>query len=151
MNKTGWLNFFSILLAGLLASQFACMAEMNSWAGSPTLAKGTMSAGDAERGRTVFNGKGVCHYCHGIDGNRDKRPQLTADTTALIAQLSPPPVDLRNPKALYLKNDKQRARAIREGHPGTGMFPDTRMTDQELTDTLAYLALLRSEGSAKRK
>jgi hypothetical protein len=32
---------------------------------------------------------------------------------------------------------------IREGHPGTGMFPDTRMTDQELADTLAYLAQLR--------
>ncbi len=106
--------------------------------------------GDAERGRAVFNGKGVCYYCHGVDGNRDQRPQLKADTTALIAQLNPPPVDLRNPKVLYLKTDKQRARAIREGHPGTGMFPDTRMTDQELTDTLAYLTLLRREGPPKR-
>jgi len=43
------------------------------------------------------------------------------------------------------------ARAILDGHLGTGMFPDTTMTDQELIDTLAYLALLRSEGSAKRK
>jgi mono/diheme cytochrome c family protein len=151
MNKTGWLNFFSILLAGLLASQFTYMAEMNTWAGSPTLPKSTMPAGDAERGRAVFNGKGVCYYCHGIDGNKGQRPQLAADTTALIAQLNPQPVDLRNPKVLYLKTDKQRTRAIREGHPGTGMFPDTRMTDQELTDTLAYLALLRSEGPAKQK
>ncbi len=110
-----------------------------------------MPAGDAERGRAVFNGKGVCYYCHGIDGNKGQRPQLAADTAALIAQLNPPPVDLRNPKAQYLRSDKQRARAIREGHPGTGMFPDTRMTDQELRDTLAYLALLRSEGSAKRE
>jgi mono/diheme cytochrome c family protein len=151
MNKTGWLKFFSILLAGLLASQFTYMVEMNTWAGFPTLPKGTMSAGDAERGRAVFNGKGVCHYCHGADGNRNQRPQLKADTTALIAQLNPQPTDLRNPKVLHLKNDKQRARAIREGHPGTGMFPDTRMTDQELTDTLAYLALLRREGSIKGK
>jgi hypothetical protein len=30
------------------------------------------------------------------------------------------------------------------------MFPDKRMTDQELTDTLAYLALLRREGSPKK-
>jgi hypothetical protein len=30
------------------------------------------------------------------------------------------------------------------------MFPDTTMTTQELTDTLAYLALLRREGSPKR-
>ena len=146
MNKTGWLKFFSILLAGLLASLCTYMAEMNTWAGSPTFSKSTKPAGDAERGRAVFNGKGVCYYCHGIDGNRDQRPQLKADTTALIAQLNPPPVDLRNPKALYLKTDKQRAHAIRKGHPGTGMFPDTRMTDQELTDTLAYLALLRRAG-----
>ncbi len=45
---------------------------------------------------------------------------------------------------------KPRFNAIREGHPGTGMFPDTTMTTQELTDTLAYLALLRREGSPKR-
>jgi len=150
MNKTGLLNVFCILLVGLLASQFTYMVEMNAWAGSPTLPKGTMPVGDAERGREVFNGKGVCYYCHGIDGNKDQRPQLAADTAALIAQLNPPPVDLRNPKAQYLMSDKQRARAIREGHPGTGMFPDTRMTDQELTDTLAYLTLLRGEGSPKR-
>ena len=151
MNKTAPLNAFGILLVGVLAIQFTYMAEMDVWAGSPPSPKSPKVVGDAERGRAVFNGKGVCYYCHGIDGNKDQRPQLTADTTALIAQLNPQPVDLRNPKVLYLKTDKQRARAIREGHPGTGMFPDTRMTDQELRDTLAYLALLRSEGSAKRQ
>jgi len=151
MNKTGWLNFFSFLLVGCLASQFTHLSEMNAWAGAPPLPKSTKAAGDAARGRAVFNGKGVCYYCHGIDGSKDQRPQLAADTAALIAQLNPPPVDLRNPKALYLKTDKQRARAIREGHPGTGMFPDTTMTNQELTDTLAYLALLRREGSPKKQ
>ena len=151
MNKTGWLSFFSILLVGWLAIQFIHMSEMNAWASSPPSPKSTKTAGDAERGRAVFNGKGACYYCHGIDGNKDQRPQLAADTATLIAQLNPPPVDLRNPKALDLKTDKQRAHAIREGHLGTGMFPDTTMTNQELTDTLAYLALLRSEGSAKSK
>jgi mono/diheme cytochrome c family protein len=150
MNKTGWLNFFSILLVGWLVIQFVHMSEMNAWADSPLSSKSTKAVGDAERGKAVFNGKGVCHYCHGIDGNKDQRPQLAPDTATLIAQLNPPPVDLRNPKALYLKTDKQRARAIREGHPGTGMFPDTTMTNQELTDTLAYLALLRSEGVLKK-
>jgi mono/diheme cytochrome c family protein len=147
MNKTGWLNFFGILLVGLLAIQFTHPSEMNVWAGSPPSPKSTKAAGDAERGRAVFNGKGVCYYCHGIDGSKNQRPQLAVDTATLIAQLNPQPTDLRNPKALYLKTDKQRARAIREGHPGTGMFPDTRMTDQELIDTLAYLTLLRREGS----
>ncbi len=132
---------------GILPIQVASLSETNAWAGSLPSSKNATAAGDAERGRSVFNGKGVCHYCHGIDGNKSQRPQLTADTTALIAQLNPPPVDLKNPMALHLKNDKQRARAIREGHPGTGMFPDKRMTDQELADTLAYLAVLRQKTS----
>jgi mono/diheme cytochrome c family protein len=141
------LSFVGLLSAGWLAME----SERNAWAGAPPTPKSSKAGGDAERGRAVFNGKGVCHYCHGIDGNKEQRPELAADTAALIAQLNPPPVDLRNPKALSLKNDKQRAHAIREGHPGTGMFPDTTMTNQELADTLAYLALLRSEGSAKSK
>lgn len=138
------------LFVGCWGIQFTDTVEMNAWAGSPPSSKSTRAAGDAERGRAVFNGKGVCHYCHGIDGNKNQRPQLAADTAALISQLNPPPVDLRNPEALHLKSDKQRARAIRDGHPGTGMFPDTTMTDQELIDTLAYLALLRHEGSLKK-
>ncbi len=138
------------LFVGCWGIQFTDTVEMNAWAGSPPSSKSTRAAGDAERGRAVFNGKGVCHYCHGIDGNKNQRPQLAADTATLISQLNPPPVDLRNPEALHLKSDKQRARAIREGHPGTGMFPDTTMTDQELIDTLAYLALLRHEGSLKK-
>jgi len=145
------LSLSGFLLAGCLAIQFIEISEMNAWADSPPSPKSATLEGNAERGRGVFNGKGVCYYCHGIDGNKDQRPQLAPDTAALIAQLNPPPVDLRNPKAQYLTSDKQRAHAIREGHPGTGMFPDTTMTTQELTDTLAYLALLRSEGSAKRK
>jgi mono/diheme cytochrome c family protein len=143
-------SFVGFFLLGLLAIEFIHLAGINVWAGSPASSKSTKVAGDAERGRAVFNGKGVCYYCHGIDGKMDRRPQLAPDTATLIAQLNPPPADLRNPKVLSLKTDKQRAHAIREGHPGTGMFPDTTMTDQELTDTLAYLALLRREGSPKR-
>ena len=111
----------------------------------------TSAQGDAGIGRAVFNGKGVCYYCHGVDGHIDKRPELAADTVALIARLNPPPADLRNSKMLHLKNDKQRMKAIREGHPGTGMFPDKTMTNQELADTVAYLALIRNEGSAAPK
>jgi hypothetical protein len=52
---------------------------------------------------------------------------------------------LRNPAVLKLKTNKERSRAIREGHPGTGMFPDTTMTDQDLADTLLYLAFIRKD------
>jgi mono/diheme cytochrome c family protein len=134
---------------GWLAILLLLLSAMNAWAGSQSSNKSTKTQGDAERGRAVFNGKGVCYYCHGVDGYLDRRPQLEADTAALIAQLNPKPADLRNPKSLRLTTDKARARAIHEGHPGTGMFPDTRMTDQELADTIAYLSSVRREGSLK--
>ena len=143
-------SFAGFFLMGWLAIQFIHLSEMNAWADSLPSSKSTKAVGNAERGRAVFNGKGVCYYCHGMDGNMEQQPQLAADTAALIAQLNPPPVDLRNPKGLYLKTDKQRAHAIRKGHTGTGMFPDTTMTDQELTDALAYLTLLRREGPPKQ-
>jgi len=106
--------------------------------------------GNVMRGREIFNGKGLCYYCHGIDGYIGRRPRLEEHTVALIARLNPQPPDLRNPEALHLKTNKvktnkERARAIREGHPGTGMFPDTTMTDQDLADTLLYLALIRKD------
>ncbi len=144
------LSLAGVLLVSGLAIQFADNSDTNVWAGAAPSPKSVNAAGDAGRGRAVFNGKGVCYYCHGMDGNRAQVPQLGADTAALIAQLSPPPADLRNPKSLRLTTDKARAKAIREGHPGTGMFPDTTMTDQELADTLAYLAQLRREGSPKK-
>ncbi len=138
MSCLGWVTGLLMLLSA-----------MNAWAGASASSK-VKPPGDAEAGRAVFNGKGVCHYCHGMDGHRDRLPQLEAGTAALIAQLNPPPPDLRNPKTLRLKTDKQRARAIREGHPGTGMFPDTTMTNQELADTLAYLVVLQKESRAKQ-
>jgi hypothetical protein len=61
----------------------------------------------------------------------------------VIARLAPNPPDLRDAKHLRLKHDRERFRAIREGHPGTGMLSDAALTDQEIADTLAYLAALR--------
>jgi mono/diheme cytochrome c family protein len=145
MNKTGWLNVFGILLAGWVGLQLAPLADTNARAESSASQPGGKLKGNAGRGREIFNGKGVCYYCHGIDGHLDRRPRLEADTAALIARLNPPPTDLRNPNALHLRTDKERSRAIREGHPGTGMFPDHTMTDQDLADTLMYLALIRKD------
>ena len=138
----------AVLLSTGLIAYWALALQQDASAG----AQGGTNAkprGNAEAGRSVFNGKGVCYYCHGMDGRRDQLPQLEAGTAELIAQLNPQPSDLRNPKTLHLKTDKQRARAIREGHTGTGMFPDTRMSNQELADTLAYLATIRREGLFK--
>ena len=116
-----------------------------AWAESPISQQPGKLKGNILEGREIFNGKGVCYYCHGIDGYLHKIPRLEADTAKLIAKLNPPPTDLRNPNVLRLKTNKERARAIREGHPGTGMFPDTTMTDQNLADILLYLALIRKD------
>jgi mono/diheme cytochrome c family protein len=140
-----------IFYAGLVVLGLVLCDGSAVQATRPQANKPATAQGDAGAGRVLFNGKGVCYYCHGVDGQIEKRPQLAADTAALIARLSPPPSDLRNSKALHLKNDKQRAKAVREGHPGTGMFPDTTMSSQELADTLAYLGLLRKEGAAVPK
>lgn len=110
--------------------------------------KGASLRGDAEKGRSLFNGKGICHYCHGIDGFSNQRPQLEPDTRGVIDRLNPPPADLRKPDRLRLKDDQSRFQAIREGHPGTGMFPDSTLSDQDIKDVLAYLASLRKNAPA---
>lgn len=135
---------FSLLFMACPGMETVSVSDY-AWAeSSPSQPSGKLK-GNIMQGREIFNGKGVCYYCHGIDGYLSKTPRLEADTAALIARLSPPPTDLRNPDVLRLKTNKERARAIREGHTGTGMFPDTTMTDQDLADTLLYLALIRKD------
>lgn len=125
-----------IALASLLLS-----LPDGSWA-EPADKKSALR-GDAEKGRDLFNGKGVCHYCHGVDGFLNRRPSLAPDTKDVIDRLSPPPANLRSPDDLHLKEDKARFNAIREGHPGSGMFPDKTLSDQDIKDLLAYLSILR--------
>lgn len=134
MTRTGlpfWIA--ALLAAGLLAGL-----------ASPP-AQALAQAGEADRGRSVFNGKGICYYCHGMDGHLDQRPSLLKDTTDVIARLAPNPPNLRDTRILKLTSDQERFRIIREGHTGTGMLPDTTLTDQEITDLLAYLAKLRRQ------
>ena len=135
---------FSLLFISNLGLELASPSD-SAWAASSTSQPSGQLKGNVMRGREIFNGKGICYYCHGIDGYIERRPRLEADTAALIDKLNPPPSDLRNPEVLRLKTNKERARAIREGHPGTGMFPDPTMTDQDLADTLIYLALIRKD------
>ena len=104
---------------------------------------GTALKGDATRGQRLYNGKGICHYCHGIDGVIEKKASLKPETAAAIARQAAAAPDLRNRAVQALKDNKARFRVIREGHPGSGMFPDSTLSDQEITDILAYLAALR--------
>jgi mono/diheme cytochrome c family protein len=103
------------------------------------------SPGNVKRGRALFNGKGICFYCHGKDGDLKDPPQLSAETTKLIRRLDPKPPDLRNPRMLKLATDAQRFKAVREGHSGTAMLPDRQLTDEDIADLLAYLSILRGD------
>jgi mono/diheme cytochrome c family protein len=145
MNKTSWVHVFGVLLAvwpGMLLLQGF---DRNAWAESSVSQPGVKPKANVERGRNIFHGKGACAHCHGMDGYLDRLSPTKEDIAARIARLSPPPTDLRDPGMHRLKTNKDRARAIREGHPGTGMFPDFIMTDQNMADTLFYLAFIRKD------
>lgn len=74
-----------LVAAGILMGGMLLAFQQNVSADS-----GVKPKGNAGEGRNVFNGKGVCYYCHGINGYRDKLPRLSGDTAALIAQLTLP-------------------------------------------------------------
>ena len=107
-----------------------------------------LPAGDAARGKAIFHGQGGCAFCHGTDGYLVKRPHKTDLHTEAIAKLDPQPADLRNASALKSRDDAQRFASIKFGHPGTAMLPrNTQLLDRDIADLLAYLAILRTEGT----
>lgn len=139
------------LFIGGLCIELSPMPGSLIWAGSSFETGTRKSQGDAERGRKIFNGKGICSYCHGIDGHIDQRPELTPNTMEAITHRDPPPANLRDPSSLKATTDKARFDAIRDGHIGTAMFPDRTLTDEEIVDTVAYLSTLRGEKASGRK
>ncbi len=145
MNKKSQLKVFGVLLVVSWLGLELVSSSVYALAESPAAQASGKPKGNILQGRDIFNGRGACYYCHGIDGYLNRPPRLEADTAKLIAKLNPPPPDLRDAEVLRLKTNQERARAIREGHPGTGMFPDTSMTDQDLADILLYLALIRKD------
>lgn len=145
----------AFLLGALLIGGFCIEVSSRPgsplWAGSSSEPGTGKRPGDAERGRQIFNGKGICSSCHGIDGYRGRRPPLTPNTIEALAHLDPSPANLRDPDSLKLTTDKARFAAIRDGHLRTAMFPDRTLTDEEIIDTVAYLATLRGEQASPRK
>ncbi|MFZ3014830.1 MAG: c-type cytochrome [Nitrospira sp.] len=142
------LNLGLILLVGCLGVVFAPGLDRNVLAESAVSQPGVKRKASVERGRNIFNDS--CYYCHGMDGYLDRLPQMEEKIAAQIARLNPPPTDLRDPGVLRLKTNKERARAIREGHPSTGKFRDFTMTDRDMADTLFYLAFIRKDPNPEK-
>lgn len=115
-------------------------------AGSPSETKTGNGPADVEPGRAIFNGKGLCSTCHGVDGHRDRLPpQLSKNIRENIEHLNPVPADLRQAATLTLTTDKQRFEAIRQGHLRTAMYPLSKeaLSDEEILALLPYLASIR--------
>lgn len=118
------------------------------WASSSEGGQTGRAAAAAEQGRAIFNGKGICSSCHGIDGYRDRIPDhLTENARNSIAGLTPQPADLRNSTSLTLRTDKQRFDAIRHGRLRSTMHPLSKETlsDDDILSLLAYLASIRNK------
>lgn len=153
--QNGYLKRISMLIwiifIGYLVSAPPIRSTSGVWA-APSPAPSTAKVkGDSERGKKIFNGKGFCYQCHGIDGYIDRRPHMAPEMTQMLDRLNPKPADFRNPASLKSKDDKDRFTAIREGHPGTVMFPKSFLSDEEIADVLVYLAELRAEAGPPRK
>ncbi len=133
-----------LLLAGWSGWHFPAVSVEKVWA-EPSPGSGAKLKGTVARGREIFNGTGGCYVCHGIDGYTGRTPRLEPHVTRFIAQLDPPPPDLRNPAGLRLKTNQERSRLIREGHPRGGQEPTPAMTEQDLADVLLYLAFIRKD------
>lgn len=122
------------------------MAAPLLWAAPSSSTKPGKGPQDAEQGRAIFNGKGLCSTCHGIDGHKGQLPpHLTQNIRDNIAHLVPAPPDLRQATALTLNTDKQRFEIIRHGHLRTAMYPLSKdtLSDQEILALLPYLASIR--------
>ena len=138
------------ILVGAVLGQFS-IEHAHAGAVSSLASRTSEGKASSEEGRKLYHGRGFCHQCHGFDGYIDRLPQMTPDTRKMIDQMDPKPADFRNPAILKSKNDQDRFNAIKNGHPGTAMFPHNYLKDSEIKDILAYLAVLRSEGQLQNR
>lgn len=89
-----------------------------------------------KRGQELFNGKGVCFACHGIDANPGRV------TNAMVSRLNPQPTDLRDADSLRFATNHQRANIIQNGISGTAMVPTDSLNEVEVWDVVAFLNYL---------
>lgn len=89
-------------------------------------------------GKSIYEGKGTCHACHGKGGKGDGPAGQ---------KLTPKPIDLTNPQALRFKTDAERLHVLKNGIPGTSMVAlvPIVISEEEAAAVIAYLHTLLSE------
>lgn len=94
----------------------------------------------ATQGKQLFQSKGLCFGCHGMNGDGKY-------TNPKAAELNPPPTDLTRPDKLKYPGDEARYSVIRNGIAGTGMVPfRDRLTDLEIRRIIEYLEIIKARG-----
>lgn len=85
---------------------------------------------EAQAGRDIFNGKGMCSGCHGLDADGQ------SDLEPIVQNLHPTPPNLRNVQTLKHKQKEQVFRFIKERVHGP-------VTDDEIWQVIAFLSEIR--------
>ena len=86
---------------------------------------------EAESGRKIFNGEGMCFGCHGknADGSTDLEP--------IASQVQPNPPDLRNSQSLRHQTSKDVYRFLKDRLHGP-------VSDEEIWQIIAFLYMIRN-------
>jgi len=99
--------------------------------GAMLMGASTLFAGDAEKGKAVYEQK--CLMCHGALGKGDG---------PVGAMMKPRPADFTSP-ASKKKSDADLLKTIESGRPGTPMAPwKGVLSAQQIQDVLAYVRSL---------
>ncbi len=82
-------------------------------------------------GKRVYEGKGGCHTCHGMEGDGNG---------PAARQLNPSPRDFTNCQFQKRRSDGELFWVLKNGSPGTGMIPMIPVTinEEEAWKVIAY-------------
>jgi putative heme-binding domain-containing protein len=114
------------------------VAYLRSLATSP---KGVIAAGDATRGRTIFEGKGQCLTCHSVGGTGGRTGPALTEIGSLrrAVELHRSLID---PQA-EIRSDQRSVRAVtRQGATVTGRLLNQDSFSVQLLDSTGRLVLL---------
>ena len=88
-------------------------------------------------GKAVFEGKGTCFTCHGLEGNGKGDAGMALD---------PGPRDFTNAEFFDCKTIGERFWVVKNGSPGTGMIPAVLtgiLTEEEAWSAILYEATFK--------
>jgi len=84
--------------------------------------------GDAAKGKNTYAAN--CMACHGTAGDGNGPAAMALD---------PKPVDFTNPAFWKDRKDEDVKASVKAGRPGTTMAPFPQLSDEQLSDLVAYL------------